>query len=466
MSTLSNSLLFSSLPLNEALLKNLATIGYGAMTPIQAATLPVILNKQDVIAQAATGSGKTAAFALGLLGKICSTHRSTQALVVCPTRELAEQVAREIRTLARLIPNIKVATLCGGVPVGPQRASLEHGVHCVVGTPGRLLDHLERGTLDLRNITTFVLDEADRMLHMGFADEIAQLVAALPKTRQSLLFSATFPADIRSLSSSLQENPVLIQIAESPQEKLAISQTFYQTTEAGKPAALQALLAHFQPESTVVFCNTKIKAQELRDELNAQGYRVEALHGDLNQQEREQVLQLFANKSTAVLIATDVAARGLHINDLQAVLNYDMAHDAEVHVHRIGRTGRAGKQGLALSLVSDRDRAKLRALESYLDLPIELSPLPQVVVDATRGALRPRMITLRIEGGKKNKLRPTDILGALTSSKKLAGSQVGKIDIGDFSSLVAIAYDHYETALQLLSSDPIKGRRFKVRVLP
>jgi ATP-independent RNA helicase DbpA len=454
---------FSALPLKPALQQALTAIGYHEMTPIQALSLPTILQKQDVIAQAKTGSGKTCAFALAILNKIQLSHRSTQALVVCPTRELCEQVANELRTLARKMPNFKVLTLCGGSPLGPQRGSLEHGVHCVVGTPGRLVDHLSRATLDLRNLASFVLDEADRLLDMGFADELDCIIEALPKNRQTLLFSATYPENIRELSARVQHNPQFVQVDHQTQDS-PIEQLFFKCNEAEKTAALSALLAHYQLSSTVVFCNTKLKVQEIVADLQAQGCGALALHGDLLQAERDEVLMLFSNKSSVVLVATDVAARGLDIKDLHAVINVDLARSPEVHIHRIGRTGRAGQKGLAFSLVSPRDARTIAALEDQHYDEITLQPLPKVQ-GATLHLLTPSMGSLRIEGGKKNKLRPGDILGALTAGKKLAGAKVGTITIFDFHSLVAIERSSLDMAFEVLAHEAIKGRRFKVRKL-
>ncbi|MDH4275579.1 MAG: ATP-dependent RNA helicase DbpA, partial [Gammaproteobacteria bacterium] len=360
---------FNQLGLNGEMLANLASLGYKEMTPIQAASLPSILGAKDVIAQAKTGSGKTAAFGIGLLTKIDVRSFDVQALVLCPTRELADQVSKELRRLARAMTNLKVLTLVGGAPAGPQYGSLEHGAHVVVGTPGRIKKHLDKGSLSLAKVHTVVLDEADRMLDMGFYDDIAEIVNRTPPVRQTLLFSATYPVTIQQLSTRFQKNAVVVMV-DATHTDVDIEQVFYETEEALKITLLTSLLAHYRPDSTVVFCNTKIQTQHVADTLARGGLRVQALHGDMEQKERDRVLVTFANKSTPILVATDVAARGLDIKELAAVINFDLAYDAETHIHRIGRTGRAGKLGRALSLFTPADTPKLRAIEEFQKSPL------------------------------------------------------------------------------------------------
>ncbi len=452
---------FSALHLKPPMLRNLASLGYAGMTPIQAHSLPLILAGKDVIARAKTGSGKTAAFGIGLLTRLVVTSPAVQALVLCPTRELADQVGKELRRLARFTDNIKILTLCGGVPFGPQLGSLEHGAHVVVGTPGRLLDHLRRGSLDLSGLQTLVLDEADRMLDMGFQDDISALIAATPARRQTLLFSATYPEEIAALSETLQHEPVEVSVDEL-HDKGAIEQLFYEVTPEERTEAVVRILGHYRPESTLVFCNTKVECQELADALVERGFAALAIHGDLEQRERDQVLVRFAGKCTSVLVATDVAARGLDIKELAAVINFELSRDPEVHIHRIGRTGRAGGQGLALSLVTAYDRRRVAAIEAALGDSIprtELSALPM----ASGRALTPPMVMLCIDGGRKNKLRPGDILGALTGEGGLAGSEVGKIDVFDFHTYVAIVRASADQALACLRGNKVKGRFFKAR---
>lgn len=434
------------------------------MTEIQAKSLPAILAGQDVIAQGKTGSGKTAAFGLGLLNKLQVKKFRIQTLVLCPTRELADQVAKEIRKLARAVHNIKVLTLCGGTPFGPQVGSLEHGAHIIVGTPGRIEDHLGRGTLSLEHVDTLVLDEADRMLDMGFQAALDNIVSKIPKQRQTLLFSATFAQQIQKIANSYLTTPAVIKV-ESTHQANTIAQHFYRVeSDEERLTAIRLLLLTHQPESSVIFCNTKIATQNVANKLAAYGFGVVALHGDLEQRDRDQTLVRFANKSASVLVATDVAARGLDIEALDAVFNYDIAHDSEVHVHRIGRTGRAGSTGYAFSLFSGKDSYKIGLLEDYFERTIEGEELPSHEV-LERNVYTPKMTTIQIDGGKKQKVRPGDIVGALTSENGITFEQVGKIQLGANWAYVAVEKMVARKALNKLSHGKIKGRTFRVREL-
>ena len=452
---------FATLPLKPSLLQNLTSLGYDKMTPIQAHSLPLILAGTDVIAQAKTGSGKTAAFGIGLLSRLVVPHFGVQGMVLCPTRELADQVSKELRRLARFIDNIKILTLCGGVPFGPQLGSLEHGAHIVVGTPGRMLDHLRRGTLELKSLRMLVLDEADRMLDMGFQDDLKTIIAAAPRNRQTLLFSATYPESIAAMSATVQSQPVTVKV-EAVHDSQQIKQLFYLVEREKRTAALAQILGHYRAESTLVFCNTKKECQEVADTLKQRGFSALAIHGDLEQRERDQVLARFANKSVSILVATDVAARGIDIKELSAVINYELTRDPEVHIHRIGRTGRAGEQGLALSLVTIADRRRATAIEDALGETIVRVEVETLTMPSTATHEAP-MVTLCIEGGRKNKMRPGDILGALTGEAGISGSEVGKINIFDFHTFVAIRRPSAKLALERLSANKIKGRFFKVR---
>jgi ATP-independent RNA helicase DbpA len=452
---------FATLPLKPSLLQNLTSLGYDKMTPIQAHSLPLILAGTDVIAQAKTGSGKTAAFGIGLLSRLVVPNFGVQGMVLCPTRELADQVSKELRRLARFIDNIKILTLCGGVPFGPQLGSLEHGAHIVVGTPGRMLDHLRRGTLELKSLRMLVLDEADRMLDMGFQDDLKTIIAAAPRNRQTLLFSATYPESIAAMSATVQSQPVTVKV-EAVHDSQQIKQLFYLVEREKRTAALAQILGHYRAESTLVFCNTKKECQEVADTLKQRGFSALAIHGDLEQRERDQVLARFANKSVSILVATDVAARGIDIKELSAVINYELTRDPEVHIHRIGRTGRAGEQGLALSLVTDAERRRATAIEDALGETIVRVEVETLTMPSTATHEAP-MVTLCIEGGRKNKMRPGDILGALTGEAGIPGSEVGKINIFDFHTFVAIRRPSAKLALERLSANKIKGRFFKVR---
>jgi len=442
------------------MLKNLVSLGYSTMTPIQAHCLPLILAGKDVIAKAKTGSGKTAAFGIGLLTNLEVSSLRVQALVLCPTRELADQVGKELRRLARFTDNIKILTLCGGVPFGPQMSSLEHGAHILVGTPGRLLDHLRRGSLNLGYLQTLVLDEADRMLDMGFLDDISMLIAATPKKKQTLLFSATYPEAIVAMSAEIQHEPIEISVDETHDEGV-IEQRVFEVDKEGRIAAVARLIDYYRPESTLVFCNTKIDCQEVADALVKRGYSALSIHGDLEQRERDQVLVRFSNKSVSVLVGTDVAARGLDIKELSAVINYELSRDPEIHIHRIGRTGRAGERGLALSLMTNQESRRLQAIENLLGGSIprgDLESLPAMAGEP----LKSPMVTLCIDGGRKNKLRPGDILGALTGDGGVAGGEVGKIDVLEFQVYVAITRSSAASALSCLGRNKIKGRFYKV----
>ena len=453
---------FSSTQLSPALIDNLTSLGYDQMTEIQAQSLPLMLQGKDVIAQAKTGSGKTAAFGLALLHNLNVKRFRVQALVLCPTRELADQVAVEIRKLARAIHNIKVLTLCGGAPMGPQIGSLEHGAHIIVGTPGRVEEHIRKNRLSLTELNTLVLDEADRMLDMGFEEPLERIVASCPADRQNLLFSATYPQKIEQLVSHLMTAPVRVEV-KSTHDHSAINQHFYEVdNNNARTDAVERLLYQFQPTSAIIFCNTKAECQSLSDNLSQQGFDCSALHGDLEQKDRDRTLIRFANKSITILIATDVAARGIDVDDLDLVINYHIAHDPEVHVHRIGRTGRAGKSGAACSLISHKEAHKVIRLEEYLQQTISPEPLPNDSVFNNK-IMQASMVTLQIDGGKKNKLRPGDILGGLTSNPAIKGDQIGKIKVQATAAFVAVDKAIAKQALKTISEGKMKGRTFRVR---
>ncbi|MDP2809354.1 MAG: ATP-dependent RNA helicase DbpA [Rhodocyclaceae bacterium] len=456
---------FSTLPLIPALLRNLDRLGYRTMTAIQAQSLPLILKRRDLIAQADTGSGKTLAFALGILHRLDPTDFGIQALVLCPTRELADQVAKELRRVARFADNIKVLTLCGGAPMGPQIASLEHGAHVVVGTPGRIQDHMSRNSIDLSGVRTLVLDEADRMAGMGFFDEIKGIVRACPKERQTLLFSATYPDDMKKASAAFLDRPEELKV-DAGQDATRIEQRFYEVAHEKRNHAVFHLLAHFRPESTLAFCNTRIHCRELAAKLREQGISALALHGELEQRVRDELLVQFAHRSCSVLVATDVAARGLDIRTVDAVINVDVAKDTEVHIHRIGRTGRGEAIGLALSLCAPSERKWVRLIEDWQRGPVRWFSLAELQ-PAAGEALQAPMQTLRILGGRKNKLRPGDLLGALTGvgGGGLNKDQVGRIDVFDDTCYVALDRHAAAHGFARLADAGIKGRHFRMNLL-
>jgi len=454
---------FSSLSLSPAQLQNLESLEYKQMTPVQAASLPHALENKDLIVQAKTGSGKTAAFGLSLLDKINPKFFGTQAMVLCPTRELADQVAKELRTLARCIPNIKLITLCGGTPLRPQADSLEHGAHIVVGTPGRIQDHLSRETLDLSSLDSLVLDEADRMLDMGFYDEIMHIVRNAPKDRQTLLFSATYPDTIKKMCRSIQTNALEIKI-DAEHHADVITQLFYETNNYQRKDTLLGLLEHHQPTNTVVFCHTKIQCKEITQYLQDNNVDALELHGDLEQRDRDQVFVRFSNNSCAVLVATDVAARGLDIKSLSAVINYELPHDPEIYVHRIGRTGRAGEKGLALSLYTEIEAPRIINIEDYMEVDSVYGDA-EALTRQDGFTLQSPMTTLQLDSGKKNKIRPGDLLGALTKDAGLSGQKIGKINIYDQFSYIAIEDDVAEKALNHFRHGKVKGRKVKARII-
>ncbi|MBC7955725.1 MAG: ATP-dependent RNA helicase DbpA [Cytophagales bacterium] len=454
---------FSTLPLPPATLANLEQLGYTGMTPIQAAALPLALAGHDLIAQAKTGSGKTAAFSLALLANLNVRRFAIQALVLCPTRELADQVTLEVRRLARAEDHIKVLTLCGGSLMRTQLASLEHGAHIVVGTPGRIMDHLARGSLKLDALNTLVLDEADRMLDMGFFDDIATVVKECPKQRQTLLFSATYPEGINKLSAAFMREPKEVKLMQQ-HAATKIRQRFYELKEDERLHAVSLLLNHHRPVSTLAFCNTKQQCRDLVQVLRAQGFAALELHGDLDQRERDQVMVRFANRSCSVLVATDIAARGLDIAGLEAVINVDIAADPDTHTHRIGRTGRVDEEGWAFSLASMNEMGRVGNIEKAGNFTSEWQPLSELKSSSAE-PLKPPMQTIQILGGRKEKIRAGDVLGALTKDLGFAGAQIGKINVNEFSTYVAVESGIAQQVLHKLSAGKVKGRSVKLRLL-
>ncbi len=451
---------FTSLSLSPALQQALDALAYTDMTPVQTESLPAMLAGRDLIVQAPTGSGKTVAFGLCLLHQLDPAVMRVQALVLCPTRELADQVAKEIRRLASAIPNLKVLTLTGGIALGPQLASLRKDSHVIVGTPGRVQEMLRKKVLHLAGVRTLVLDEADRMLDMGFEEPIREIVGKTPPRRQSLLFSATYPEEIRAIGRSVLRDPLEVTVAGAA-EQPAIDQFFFEVELARKPAALAALLQDYRPESSVVFCNTRRDADDVVDALAKFGFSALALHGDIDQRDRDEVLVRFANRSCSVLVASDVAARGLDIKDLGAVVNYELPPDPDIYLHRIGRTGRAGRSGLALSLVTPREMPRAHALEKLHGEPLRWKQ-PKAIAGKAQDALLATMVTLRIDAGRTDKMRPGDILGALTGDAGLPADAVGKIDVFATRCYVAIRRNEADKALHRLRAGKIKGRNVRV----
>ncbi|MEA3354843.1 MAG: ATP-dependent RNA helicase DbpA [Campylobacterota bacterium] len=449
---------FKTLNLEKPLLSNLNSLGYESMTPIQQSSVPFILKGTDIIGKAKTGSGKTVSFGLGVVNNLDVSRFTIQSLILCPTRELASQVAKTLRDLARYKHNIKILTLTGGVPYKPQVHSLSHQAHILVGTPGRILKHLSEDNFDPAQINTLVLDEADRMLDMGFYDDIKEIIDYIPKNRQTMLFSATYQDNIKKLSNTIMNDPQFIEV-ESTHEQTSIEQTFYDISNCDKSSLIPKLFEK-QFKSVMIFCNTKIQCDELADYLEEQ-YNIEplVLHSDLEQKYRDETLILFENKSYPILIATDVASRGLDIKDVDMVINYDMPENFEVYTHRIGRTARAGKKGKTINFCNDKEY--MDQLNEFLDQDFKLLNC-NTLKDKDLVKLDYDYSTLYISGGKKLKLRAGDILGALTAGIGLDKNDVGNINILDRCSYVAVKNNVYDKAFKGLNSQKIKNKDFRV----
>jgi ATP-independent RNA helicase DbpA len=449
---------FSQLNLSKEFLTNLDSLEYTKMTPIQQKSLPLSLENRDLIAQAKTGSGKTVAFCIPILNKIDVKNFRIQSLILAPTRELANQIAQELRKLSRHIHNLKVLTLCGGMPFKPQAVSLFHGAHIVVATPGRVLKHIKEENIKLENINTLVLDEADKMLDMGFYDDIIEIISSLPKNRQTLLFSATYEKNIEKLALNILKNPEFVKVEN--EEKVHIKQKFYNVDEANKTALIPALISSNKAKTILIFCNMKITCDKLADDLYDLGLDVLTLHSDLEQKQRDETIILFSNKSYPILIATDVASRGLHIDDVDLVINYDLSLDEKIHTHRIGRTARAGKGGMAISLYNSNDYDRVELIkDTFSDIKEE--SITEIEDDLSY-KIDSNFRTIFINGGKKHKLRAGDVLGALTAGIGLNKEEIGKIDILDFASYVAIDKEKIAFVLDKLSKSKIKGKYYRI----
>lgn len=463
MNPMPTDLSFSELELRTALVNNLASLGYETMTPVQILSLPYLLQGRDVIVQSQTGSGKTAAFALALLHNLKVEHYSVQGLILCPTRELAEQVSQEIRKLARLMHNVKVLNLSGGMPFTPQLDSLRHGAHIIVGTPGRLQKHLDKGSLSLQNIHSLILDEADRMLDMGFFDDIKNIIQNCPASRQTMLFSATYPEGIQAIAHEFMQNPQQLTI-EIQQDNVDIEQRFYEVADnRAKHSVLNALLLHYQPSSTLVFCNTKEQTLRVTEYLNQKGFSALTLNGDMEQKDRDMAMIQFTHKSCSILVATDVAARGLDIKELPAVINFDLAFDLDIHIHRIGRTGRAGNKGLALNITTLADGARLCLIQDHFGKELIWAAID--TLHSNKEPFSPDMVTLCLSAGRKDKIRPGDILGSLIKEAGLSKDHINKINISTLYSYVAIHKTQADKALQHFKQGRLKGRKVLVRKL-
>ena len=448
---------FDILNIEKENLDNLTSLGFEFMTPIQEKSLPYILDNKDVIGKAKTGSGKTISFGLGILNNLDTNKFRIQILVLCPTRELAAQVAKTLKDIARYKHNIKILNLTGGVPYKPQVHSLSHQAHILVGTPGRVLKHLKEESFNATDINTFVLDEADRMLDMGFEEDINLIIDYLPNERQTMLFSATYQNNIKDLSKLIMNDPLTIEV-ESTHSNETITQKFYEVEHHQKTSMIMKLFES-TTKSVMIFCNTKIQCNELADRLEEFDLEPLVLHSDLEQKYRDETLILFSNKSYPILIATDVASRGLDIEDVDMIINYDLPFDFEVYTHRIGRTARAGKDGKAVSFINNINA--FEDLKDYFNTYFELENITQIQnKDDTK--LDYEYSTLYINGGKRHKLRAGDILGALTAGIGLDKNDIGKINILPTCSYVAVKNAVYEKAFKGLNSNKMKNKFYKI----
>ena len=436
----------------QALLKTLDALGFRNMSEIQEKAINPILEEQDILAQSKTGSGKTLAFGLPCVMRTNTNNYRPQTIIITPTRELAEQVAVELRKIAAYKPNLKILTLYGGVPLRAQAESLAKGAHILIGTPGRIQDHLAKETLTLESIKTLVLDEADRMLDMGFYDEIVKIGSNMPRAKQTLLFSATFPEKIEKLAKALLKQPLSIKV-DTILESAKIDEIVYETSDKFK--TLTALIQSYKPESLLLFCNTKAEVISLTDRLHQKGHSVIDIHGDLEQKERNESVIAFSNGSKRILVATDVASRGLDIKDIELVINYDLPFDQEVYTHRIGRTGRADATGTAISLYTPRDSEKC----AYITSEARTAQVKDLRVDA-KFKMVSEYDTLCLNGGKKTKLRAGDILGTFCKEIGIDPKMIGKINITDTKSYVALHHTVIDKVFKALKKITIKKKKY------
>ena len=441
----------------KALLGTLELLNFTTMTEIQEKAISPILEGKDILAQSKTGSGKTLAFGLPCIIRTNTGNYKPQTIIITPTRELAEQVAVELRKVAAYKPNLKILTLYGGVPLRAQAESLAKGAHILIGTPGRIQDHLAKETLVLDSIKTLVLDEADRMLDMGFYDEIVKIGSNMPRTKQTLLFSATFPEKIEKLAKALLKQPLTIKV-DTIQKSSKIDQIVYETSDKFK--TLIALIQSYKPESLLIFCNTKAEVVALTDALYQRGHSVIDIHGDLDQRERNESVIAFSNGSKRIMVATDVASRGLDIKDIALVINYDLPFDQEVYTHRIGRTGRADATGTAISLYGPKENEKC----AYITSKAQKGQMKDLRVDATFKMVS-EYDTLCINGGKKTKLRAGDILGTLCKEIGIDPKSIGKIDISDTKSYVALHHTVIDKVFKGLKKTKIKKKKYLAWIL-
>lgn len=513
---------FEEMCLDTRIMRAIAEMGFEQPSPIQAQSIPIAVEGKDMIGQARTGTGKTASFGIPMLQRINPKDKNLQAIVLCPTRELAIQSANEIRKLAKFLHGIKVLPIYGGQEISKQIRSLKGGVQIVIGTPGRVMDHLRRHTLKPQTVDIVVLDEADEMLNMGFREDIETILGQLPEERQTMLFSATMPKPILEIAKRCLHEPEIVKVIQKELTVPKIEQYYYEVNPRKKNEVLSRLLDMYDPSLSLVFCNTKRKVDELVADLKGRGYFAEGLHGDMKQSQRDRVMNGFRNGRTDILVATDVAARGIDVDDVEAVFNYDVPQDDEYYVHRIGRTGRAGREGRAFTLVVGKEIYKLKDIQRYCKTKIRRQPIPSVndvaaikveklleqagELIATDGLGRmmdlleeyldgsdysatemaaallamqlgetstqtlpkeefgdtgaePGMVRMFMNIGKKDRVRIGDILGAVAGESGMEGALVGTIDMYDNFSFVEVPQEYAAAVLEAMNHSKIKGRR-------
>lgn len=461
---------------SKAIVEALKVLGYEKLTKVQEEVIPLVLAQKDIIVKSQTGSGKTAAFAIPVCEKIEVEQKSPQVLVLTPTRELAVQLKQDISNIGRFRA-IRCAAIFGGQPMEIQRRELRQRVHVIVGTPGRTLDHIERNTLNLQEVQYLIIDEADKMLDMGFIEQVEAIIQVLSATRVTMLFSATIPDEIHKICQQYMNNPVKIEIVSETPRMENISQAYYEVEEHEKLNLIMKILYVERPDSCILFCNTRDKIETVFNGLQQKGCSCGMLHGGMEQRERLQAIHDFKRGRFQFLIATDVAARGLHIDEVSLVVNYDMPLSNESYVHRIGRTGRAGKVGAAITFVTEKDYRVLHEIEEYLHYKIPKQEVPSeeeaaegkmafnnrdviepiIKIDKSE-KLNSQITRIRINAGKKTKMRPGDILGAVTAIPGIGGEDIGIIDVQDSCSYVEILGDKGNLVMEALGTTKIKGK--------
>ncbi len=519
---------FDELNLYPQILRGIQEMGFEEATPIQSKAIPIVMEGVDVIGQAQTGTGKTAAFGIPLLMKVNPHDKSTQAIVLCPTRELAIQVAEEVRCLAKYMHGVKVLPVYGGQDIVKQIRSLKGGAQIIIGTPGRIMDHLRRRTIKCEEVNTIVLDEADEMLNMGFREDIETVLEYIPEERQTVLFSATMPKPILDITKKYQKDAVTIKVVKKELTVPNIEQYYYDVKRKDKVEVLSRLLDVYDPKLSLVFCNTKRMVDELTNALQGRGYFAEGLHGDMKQMQRDRVMNHFRNGNTEILVATDVAARGIDVDDVEAVFNFDLPQDDEYYVHRIGRTGRAGRTGRSFTFVKGKEVYKLKDIQRYCKTKILAQKVPSMedvvqvklekimdhigtvieeedltsmvnmiesqvneadytAMDIAAAFLKlallgeeekaqsglenyefgdtgaeEGMVRLFINIGKKQHVKPGDILGAIAGESGMPGKLVGAIDMYDKYTFVEVPREYGKEVLQAMTNSKIKGKSINI----